>query len=229
MRLAALFHAITPFLEGRCSHQEAVAALYPERPDSADAQRLAIYGAFCQGHRETSVDKVYLATREAIVERQGAEAWDALVRAYYQAHPMHSWELNENGRHLPEFLKGALPAELQWAAEVADVEWWEWQTLIAPDDPADAQRHEAPRLGATVELRSYGHDVLAYLDGGSAPPAAAPTLVLFWRDQQLEARRDRVSAEELWVLKQVNEGGELPTEGPLLEVLRDLQEAGIVR
>ena len=56
MKLRAFFGAITPFLEGRASHDETSRALYgsPEggtRASDKDARRLAIYGRFCRIHR----------------------------------------------------------------------------------------------------------------------------------------------------------------------------------
>src|SRR6185436_18045941 len=119
----------------------------------------------------------------------GPGAWEELIDAYFHAHPMRSFELNENGVQLPAFLaeKGAGLPEL--LPELADLEWWEWQTQIAPHAPEDLTPDRGPlRLGATVELRRYGFDLVAWLDQeGERPPAPAAeeSLVLFWRDREL--------------------------------------------
>ena len=71
MKLDDFFATITPFLQGRAAHAQVAAALYPEDPSGPDAQRLAIYGRFCQGHRLAALDKVFALTQRVVKARQG--------------------------------------------------------------------------------------------------------------------------------------------------------------
>ncbi len=216
MKLEPLFETVGAYLEGRAGEAETQRALWNGAP-WRDAHRLAIYARFCAAHRDTATGGVHRVLREVAGER-----WPALVEAYFVAHPMHSVELNENGAKLGEWLatRDDVPA---WWAALADFEWWEWQTLVAPDaDEADGPL----RIASTVELRPYAWNFVRWLDADerSAAPDAANCLVIFWRNRALDARRDLVTAEELAVLKAVNEGA--PFErGATFE---DLHRAGIL-
>ena len=218
MSLADFFAAISPFLLGRRGHSETARLLYGDPPtDEASARRLAIYGRFCRNHRFEVVDSVYPHTRQAVVGGGGEAAWARLVEDYFVAHPMWHVELNANGRAFAPFLAEVAPrAGLPpWLPELADLEWWELQVAVAPDAPEDLDAAGPLRLGSTVELRRYGHDLLAWLaDGGeAAPPSPGEHLVLFWRDRDLDPRREPASLLELSVLKAVSEG--VPLGGPL--------------
>jgi hypothetical protein len=249
MSLDDFYARITPLLLGQQAHAEAVAALYsPEARTSPDAERLRIYQRFCRTHRFEAVDYVYVETRAWVLRHAGEAAWEDLVTAYFAAHPMHHFELNQNGEHLPQFLsdihqRGGADALPAFLSELADFEWWEWLVSIAPDDPADAEPEAGPlRLGSTVEIRPYKHDLLGWLDPDGAEdrprlPEPAETLVLFWRDRDLDARRDAVSALELQIIKAVVEGIPLTPElagrigvdpADLVETAHDLHRAGIL-
>lgn len=214
MKLDDFFATITPFLQGRAAHAQVAAALYPEDPSGPDAQRLAIYGRFCQGHRLAALDKVFALTQRVVKARQGEAGWLRLCAGYYDAHPMRSWELNENGQHLPAYLQAAELGLPPWLWELADLEWWEWQTLIAPDAAEDASDEGPLRLGATVELRGYSHAVLSFLDevqdedelAADAEPAPEEELVLFYRDRALRLQREVPEPLTLLCLKAVSEG-----------------------
>lgn len=236
MTLADLFARIGPFLDGRADADEARRMLWGEGVRSADAERIDIYGRFCRNHRFAALEGIYPHTRDALVRLDGAPAWERLVEDYFRACPMHHVELSENGAALPGFLDGwtsaaGLPG---WLAEVADLEWWEWRTRMAPDDPADAQADGPLRLAATVELRPYRHDLVGWLDG--AAPASAPDtgerLVLFWRDRDGDPRREDAAPIELWALKAVSEAlGDAPdgvAAEDWRETLDDLRQAGIL-
>lgn len=228
MKLADFFARMAPYLEGRHSHAEAVRVLYPGREDSKDARRLSIYGEFCHTHRHEALS-VYEHCRAAVLRELGQEALEDLAARYFQAHPMRSFELNENGARFPEFLRGPGPGipPLPYLPDLADFEWWEWQVLVQPDDPADAGPEKGPlRLGATVELRRYGYDLLDWIDerGLEGAPAEREGLVLFWRDLDGDGRRGPASAAELRVLQQVS-AGQAPEDE---ETLADLRAAGII-
>ena len=147
--------------------------------------------------------------------------------AYFAAHPMAHAVLNENGAQLAAFLAAREGTPALWA-QLADFEWWEWQTLVAPDAEADARPDEGPlRLGSTVELRPYGFDFVGWLDGEGSRAAEPPrreVVVLFWRNRALDARRELATSEELRVLKAVHEGQPVAED----ETLADLRQAGIV-
>jgi hypothetical protein len=265
MPLSDFYERVAPLLLGESSHADTVAALYGESDRaSKDAARLAIYQRFCRIHRFEVLDSIYIATRAWVIDQHsdGEAAWEALVEGYFRSHPMHHFELNQNGEHFAEYLAGLVtedPRLPRFVAELADLEWWEWLVIIAPDDAADAEPDSGPlRLGSTVEIRPYEHDLLSWLDSdddgderhddderdgddeaGKRPPAPAArrTLVLLWRDRDLDERRGPVSALELQVLKAVTEGVALDAAlaarigvplAELAETAADLHAAGIV-
>lgn len=190
------------------------------------------------------LESVYEQTRATALRLGGAAGWDALVEDYFRACPMRHFELNANGAGLPGFL-GDYARGRGWPAylaELADLEWWWWQMLIAADDPADDEagaEGRRLRLASTAELRPYRHDLVTWLDTGEAPapegPAARDTIVLFWRDRDLDARRENASEIELLVLKAVNEG-RFPAalfeaglaEEDVMATIEDLCRAGVV-
>jgi len=214
MKLADFFATVTPFLEGRATHAEVVKSLYGEHPGSEkDAERFAIYGRFARLHRFEVVDGIFPHLRRAVVSRAGEAAWKALVAAYFQKHPMRHFELNANGAHFPAFLLGhageaGFPA---WMPELADFEWWEWLTIIAPNESDGTGEL---RISPTVELRPYAHDLVEWLNiepaQRPADPDAVESIVVFWRTAGFELRRENASPLELQVLKAVSEG--LPLE-----------------
>lgn len=245
--LQPFFAILGPFLLGKASHGDTVQRLYGDAacgPAKTDAERLAIYGRFCRTHRHQALS-LFSATRQAIVDGLGEPAWDELVERYFVAHPMHHFELNQNGEHFPQFLAERLAdpeaTELPpFVAELADFEWWEWQVRVAPDDQ-DEEESGPLRLAGTVDLRPYHHDFVAWLDSEpdarAATPEAGDTLVLFFRDRSLAARREPVQPLELVILKALIEGIPLDEAlaaqvgvawADLAATLDDLHAAGIV-
>lgn len=257
--LRPFFDIVGPFLLGKASHEETVQRLYGDEATGrarSDAQRLAIYGRFCRIHRHQALT-VFPATRAAFVDALGEPAWDSLVERYFVTHPMHHFELNQNGEYLPQFLAALLaaddaPALPPFLAELADFEWAEWQTRIAPDDANDADEANASdpsdatrgplRVGSTVDLRPYHHDFVGWLDTDPSERPAAPeareALVIFWRDRSLASRRDLALPKELVILKALLQDialdEALATQvglpfATLTATLADLHAAGIVR
>lgn len=247
MKLAEFFTAVGPFLEGRVDEDTAARALYGDAADGAEAARrarLALYGRFCRLHRHSVLESVYQQTHATVLRLGGVAGWDALVEDYFRAHPMRHFELNANGVGLPGFL-GDYARDRGWpeyVAEQADLEWWWWQMLIAADDAGDEEKGDEGRrlrLASTTELRPYGHDLVTWLDTGEEPasegPAARATIVLFWRDRDLDARRENATEIELLVLKAVSEGqfpaalieAGVPEEN-VLATLEDLRRAGVI-
>jgi hypothetical protein len=240
MRLDAFFAAIAPYLEGRASHDEAVAALFGtgEGAGGSDAERLAIYGGFCRAHRLEAA-AVFVETRACVVALLGEAGWESMVEAYIARHPMRSFELNENGAGLPAFLveEHAARGLPRWIGELADLEWWTWRAEYGPDD-GDHPDDGPLRISASVELRPYAHDLVGWLDADerAAAPAPVPGLVLFFRDRDLDGRAERARPEELAVLKMVSDGldeGALAratgmSPSAIAATVRDLRAAGVL-
>jgi hypothetical protein len=247
VKLAEFFGHIGPYLLGQREHDETIAHLYgaaaatPGGPRALDAERLAIYARFCRIHRQEAVDSVFAYCRAAVCQSAGEAAWESLVERYFVAHPMHHFELNQNGEHFPEFLSGLcasgeLPAFL---AELADFEWCEWLTDSQPD--ADDGEDAGPlRLHKTVDLRPYSYDLVAWIDDDEREPAApgpGECVVLFFRDRELAARRRIASPLELYIVKAVFES--VPLDAALAQTLgiekpqldaavAELHEAGVL-
>jgi hypothetical protein len=224
VRLRQFFSAIEPFLDGREPHEAAARRLYGAA-GGMDRERLAIYGEFCRTHKFEALDSTFEDTRAAVLRLRGLPAWESLVEAYFQAHPMRHYELNQNGEAFPSFLANQdLPA---WLAELADVEWWCWRTRTTPDDTVEGNTYL--RIAPTVELRPYRHDMVSWLDAeerGEAP-RALDVLVVFWREPEtLAGRRENAEPDELAVLQAVHRGLAIPPA--LDETAADLREAGIL-
>ena len=248
MKLSDFYDRIAPFLLGEIEHDAVVPALWGTAPPPPDAARLQIYGRFCQTHRLETVDGIFTACRRVVVDRLGAAAWTALIEEYFRAHPMHHFELNRNAEHFAEFLatEPAAPRPAGWPpflAALAELEWWEWQVLIAPDHPDDDEPESGPlRLGSTVELRPYDWELLDWLDaqGDDEPPAdpePTPTVVLFWRDRDLDGRRELATPLEMLIIKAIVESVPLDAKlaarlgvpiATLTETAADLHTAGII-
>ncbi|HNK46563.1 MAG TPA: putative DNA-binding domain-containing protein [Pseudomonadota bacterium] len=250
MKLADFFAQMEPFLLGKASHAATVEQLYGASPPQPDADRLAIYGRFCDVHRHEVLDGIFPYLRTIVVRLHGESGWDTLVRGYFDAHPMHHFELNHNAVALPSFL-GSLDASSlgialpDYAAALADFEWWEWQTLSVEETADDLLPDGGPlRLHGSVELRPYPYDLLSWIEAADDLSCAEPpspekidSLVLFWRDRTQSLRRDRVSSVEIQIIKAVYEEHRLdaalaeamsiPIE-QLAETALDLYQAGIV-
>lgn len=216
MKLEKLFETVGAYLEGRASEADTQQQLWNGAPWK-DSHRLAIYARFCAAHRDTATGGVHQVLRDVAGER-----WPSLVEAYFVDHPMHAVEINENGAKLGEWLakRDDVPA---WWAALADFEWWEWQTLVAPDsDDVDGPL----RIASTVELRPYAWNFVRWLDADerSDTPDAEDCLVIFWRNRSLDARRGLVTAEELALLKAINEGADVERDA----TFEDLHRAGIL-
>lgn len=221
--MARFFEIASPFLKGKADKQKTAQALFgPDAGAGRDARGLSIYRDLALG---VALRAVFPHVESVIVERIGKTGWDALAQHYFEIYPARHFELNMNGAHFPEYLqkystRADLPA---WLAELADFEWWEWQTLTAPDDPADAMPEEGMlRLGATVELRPYTHDLIEWCAGANPKkiPEAQTAVTIFWRDARADAWRRNVDALDLEVLRLVDQKEALT---PL--TLRDIDES----
>lgn len=220
MKLERFFAVVAPYLLGTRDHDSTVRDLYgdaaaPGQPHATDAERLRIYAAFCQRHREDTVDLVFPNCKRVVCEKRGQAAWDEILRRYFTAHPMHHFEICHNASDFAAFL-GKLALEdadaklPRFLADLADLEWWEWQTYVAPStDETSGQADAGPlRLADTVELRAYKHDLLEWLSQDPRPPAPTPRehLVLYWRDRDLDERKEYAQPHELILIKALVEG-----------------------
>ncbi|MBL8634060.1 MAG: putative DNA-binding domain-containing protein [Myxococcales bacterium] len=250
MKLADFYAQMGPFLLGKASHEETIAALFGENPPQPDADRVQIYGRFCLNHRHEVLDGIFTELRALIVHRCGESGWAQVVAAYFDAHPMHHFELNHNAEAFPAFLTSVLSDSCHslrallpdCAAELADFEWWEWQTFSALDVPSDTPIDAGPlRLHSSVDIRPYQYDWLDFLDRSQDArpelPVVHSSLVLFWRDRKLSARRASLSALELQLIKAIYEGRAVSDElakqlgvsiEDLAEVAWDHHRAGIL-
>jgi hypothetical protein len=229
MSLARFFEEIAPVMLGTVPAAERASAL------AVDPNRLAIYQRFCRTHRFEAIEGLFPHCQAVVAP----SAWPGLVEDYFQRHPMWHVELNANAAQWPEFLAAEAAARSlpSWLSELADFEWWEWQTLIAPDDAADP-RVGPLRIAPSLELRPYTRDFIAWIDNDrKGEPAEEATIVLFWRDEALDLRRETASQIELLVLKSLATGEALTR--PLLkqlgirraaidETITDLRDAGIL-
>ena len=221
MKLDEFYARIAPLLEGRRSVTQVAPLLYTG--ESKDSRRLAIYADFCAHHRRDALGHVFAATASALDGLQ-ATPWMQWVDSYFAAHPMHHVELNENGVMFPLFLKGH-PKVPEWIAQLADLEWWEWQTINV------ARHHEEPlgllRLSGTVEIRPYDFDLLRWVDGPSAKaPVSRSGFVVFWRDREDHLRREWLNDTELRVLAAVS--SQTPIGDDAESTVEDLHAAGIL-
>lgn len=227
MKLATFYEKVAPVLEGEVPPTEGARALFGAAAATGkDGRHLAIYARFCRAHRFEAVDFVYEATRATVLRQGGLPLWERLVEAYFRAHPMHHVELNANGEALPGFLREQPEAPLPgWLPELAEFEWWEWQTQVAADASATA---DGPlRIAPAVELRPFQHDLVAWLASDrSGEPSRRECVVVFWRTPDLRLRRDIVTAAELGVLKAVF--SEQTPSADTSETVEDLLAAGIL-
>jgi hypothetical protein len=241
VKLDDFFGTMAPLLTGQHSPTEVARSLYGDAGGGKGQEpwRLAVYGSACRDRRAEVIDNLYAHCKRVVLERQGPRTWGRLVEDYFLAHPMKLFELNANGARLSEFLAHYAPERglPGWLPELADLEWWEWEVLVAADtEPADTR----PCLAPTVELRPYTHDLVGWMDTAASERSEAPEpregLVIFWR-QEGTFRRENVSPLELLVIKAVHEGlgleavaeeaGGVPVEA-LEEIQANLVEAGIL-
>lgn len=224
---AAVIDAVGPVLEGKAGLQQTIEHLAAEQMplDPKSAERLEIYQRFCAGHRSTALT-VFTETKRLFVEDHGVDAWGRLGEAYFAAHPMFHPEINANGALFADYLK-ALTDDDDFDdiyGELADFEWWEWYTAVQPDVSLEGT---GLRISPLADIRSYGYDFVAWwkTDRTVRPPARE-VLVVFWRDQDGDTRRERVSARELAIVRMVHTGEAVPADWQ--ETLDDLIAAGIV-
>lgn len=227
MSLSKTFELIGPLLEGQKSLAAVQDDIQREAPmmDASSLANLEIYQRFCAGHRRSALT-LFTETRRLYTEDHGADGWLSLLERYFVAHPMFHAELNANGALFADFCK-ALTDDDDFDdvyGELADFEYWEFWTTVQPDVDLSG---EGLRLSPLADIRSYGYDFVAWFDQGcQGRPQSRECLVVFWRDQDDDGRRARVSARELAVVRQVHMNE--PIHPDWQETVDDLLAAGIL-
>jgi hypothetical protein len=135
------------------------------------AQRVGIY----QGMYLPRMLEALEADYEGLAHFLGPAAWTRLVRAYLTAHPSRSYTLNELGRRLPEFVRGAPVKHAAFCHDLARLERALAEVFDAPETtPLEAKQLAALRPGelerlrlvpaAALRLLGLDHDAGAWLD-----------------------------------------------------------------
>jgi hypothetical protein len=222
MKVARFFETLTPVFEHRAEVRSVATSLWGSA-DCDDARRLGIHVRDCQRSRQIALDGVFQHVRQVVIRDGGAAAWDRLSLSYFEAHPPRHFEPNANGAAFPAFVQRP-----EWLAELADLEWWDWRTFVAPDTREPGQ-HEPRRLADTLELRAYRWDLLGWMADGckQAEPASRQCVLAFWRDRQLDAQCREVDAVELAVLRAVRDRAVITPDRAAIE--RTLREEGLGR
>lgn len=185
MSLAKFFEDAAPTLLGHFQPLPGV----PE-------ERWRMYGRFAGLLRESVLKGVYPETRR----RMEGEAWQRVWRAYFEAHPCSSWELNANAEAFPAFL-AALPDVAPWLAQLADLEWWRWTVFSALDEAPEA----GLGLNPAAMLRPYQFDVVGMVVRDEPVSAEVACVAAIWRDAGGADRVAALSPAQLCALKAVLE------------------------
>ncbi|HZR35974.1 MAG TPA: DNA-binding domain-containing protein [Nevskia sp.] len=96
------------------------------------ATRLAVYADAYRLRLLEVLGNDYPALRAVA----GVERFEALGRAYIEAHPSDTPSVRWFGRHLPEFLRSGGGERHELLAELAAFEWAQGEVFDAPDAPA---------------------------------------------------------------------------------------------
>ncbi len=89
-------------------------------PEGRAAQRLAVYVNGYPARIEQALEEQFPALAHIV----GADAFAALVQRYIAAVPLHSYNLNDAGAGLPEFLRtDRLTPRLPFLPDLAQLEW----------------------------------------------------------------------------------------------------------
>lgn len=231
MTLSEFCARVVPILARGASANDATSGLLFGRPSSVSGPSSSSVSRLSRRPKFDGVEPVFLLLRQSVMDRLGEARWSELLDGYSRRYPIRSIERSENGVWLASYLRegGAGPHAPAWLAELADFEWWEWRTSIAPDSPLDRAADSGPlRLASTVALRAYSHDLIGWLEverpKRRREPATRTTTVVFWRDAEKAARRANASPEELAVLKCAHGGFPLRAPGLSKEAMSALVE-----
>lgn len=177
--LPAFFAAMDELLGGRLDGAGVESRIGASPSGTA---RLALYGELVRRQRAQLLDALFPTVARAANEAQPG-LWGQIQSAYTRAHPPRHWEPNAFGAALSDFLEALAardPSIPTFLAELADLEFLEWQVTVAP------RTSTVPGNDETLHVRRYEHDLLAYRARGAAgcgttPPAKASLTLLVCR------------------------------------------------
>lgn len=213
MKLAATVATMAELAAGRLPPETAAERL------GAPIAAIALYARLARSARRSLVDGMFPHCRHAVVARAGEAAWHTLVEDYFNAYPELRFVRHANVAAFPTFIAKLAPHS--WLADLADLEWQEWTTEIAPRTKADdAPESGALRVASTLRLRLYAHDLVSWIDGAGreGEPVARPTLVAFWQDRDAISFRNALSEAHVATLAAIVNGA--PSRPDVLDELR---------
>jgi putative DNA-binding protein len=142
------------------AHEPAPASWLSVPGSDAGMERLRVYA----GGYPVRVQEALAETYPAVAHLVGDGAFAGLVRRFAAAVPLHSYNLNDAGRELPQFLRrDRLTADLPFLPDLAELEWHVARAFHAheqaPLDPAavagwglDEWQHAVMRFQPWVAL-----------------------------------------------------------------------------
>jgi hypothetical protein len=163
---------------------------------AASAARIALYRNNVRVNRIAALLEAFAN----VVQMVGLDYFRALARAYVDAVPAASANLNEDGARLPAFIRTFAPARaLPYLADVARVDWLMHLAYFADDAPAVdpavvsaigperfgmAVLRFAPSLGLARSARWPIADIVAMHEGGpSANVGTGGQALMVWRER----------------------------------------------
>lgn len=137
-------NAIAAFSAALRSSENALqACAYLQGSAEKNARRLAIY----RGNVVAGITQALKAHYPVIAQLVGAEFFQGLARAYWQAFPSKSGDLGEYGAALSEFLADFSPSQhLPYLSDVARLEWAVHLAESAADAPPQPINREPALL-----------------------------------------------------------------------------------
>jgi hypothetical protein len=203
VKLAETLATMAGLVSGRVPPAEAARAL------GAPTAGLALYADLARAARRSLLEGMFPHCHHAIVERRGQAAWHAIVEGYFETHPELRFVRHANVAAFPSFLDRNAGAAWPWLAELADLEWNEWVTEIAPRAGEDDAPDTGPRrVTSTLRLKRYAHDLVSWLDGAgrAGAPAARPIHAAFWQDRDALSYRNALSDAQVAALHAIHAG-----------------------
>ena len=225
---------------GNASVETVADRLYVD-PTPSDLRRLGMHQRYGSWYRGMVLETHFPECRACVIGAGGPSVWSALVAGYFRSHPPRRLPMHHNAGRFPEFVAGraeavGLPG---FVAEVAELEWLEWQVTTLDEHPAEREEPAALQVTPTLHEQAYRHDLVGWLDGDprASLPVRRPSTVLVWRDRQLIAQRASLGDRDLAILGAVRRGTDLlalpravgGAQDEVFAAVRELHEVGILR
>ncbi|RJO64844.1 MAG: hypothetical protein C4523_17570 [Myxococcales bacterium] len=125
--------------------------------------RTAVYQRFAQNHVRAFLEKNF----EILAALVGGETWEPLVAGYFAAHPSRHYELNANAAAFPDYVAArAARVELgltPFHAELAEVEWREFEVFVDPEEIARPEQLTAAVLNRTLVILQLKYPVAEFI------------------------------------------------------------------